>query len=114
VTDRTGAQSEVTLSYRRVGWTVLRVLVSAAVVVTVYYLLPFDRAATWGAVTLLVIGLVALIALIGFQVRAIIRSPFPNLRAAEPWPSASRCSCCCSPAPTSSWPGSPPAASAAI
>jgi hypothetical protein len=62
---------------------VLRVLASAAVVVTVYYLLPFDRAATWGAITLLVIGLVALIALIGFQVRAIVLSPFPNLRAVE-------------------------------
>lgn len=81
--DGTGARSEVTLPYRRIGWTVLRVLASAAIVVTAYYLLPFDRAATWGAITLLVIGLLALIALIGFQVRAIIRSPFPNLRAIE-------------------------------
>lgn len=81
--DGTGARSEVTLPYRRIGWTVLRVLASAAIVVTAYYLLPFDRAATWGAITLLVIGLVALIALIGFQVRAIVRSPFPNLRAIE-------------------------------
>lgn len=83
ITDGTGARNEVTLPYRRIGWTVLRVLASAAIVVTAYYLLPFDRAATWGAITLLVIGLVALIALIGFQVRAIVRSPFPNLRAIE-------------------------------
>lgn len=81
--DGTGARSEVTLPYRRIGWTVLRVLASAAIVVTAYYLLPFDRAATWAVITLLVIGLVALIALIGFQVRAIVRSPFPNLRAIE-------------------------------
>jgi voltage-gated potassium channel len=81
--DDTGARSEVTPSYGRIGWTVLRVLASAVIVVTAYYLLPFDRAATWGAVTLLVIGLVALIALIGWQVRTIARSPFPNLKAAE-------------------------------
>jgi voltage-gated potassium channel len=77
------ARREVTLPYGRIGWTVLRVLVSAAIVVTAYYLLPFDRAATWGAITLLVVGLVALIVLIGFQVRSIVRSPFPNLRAVE-------------------------------
>ena len=77
------ARQEVTLPYRRIGWTVLRVLASAAIVVTAYYLLPFDRAATWGAITLLVLGLLALIALIGFEVRAIVRSPFPNLRAIE-------------------------------
>jgi voltage-gated potassium channel len=81
--DGAGARSEVTFLYRRIGWTVLRVLVSAAVVLTAYYLLPFDRAATWGAITLLVVGLLALIVLIGFQVRAIARSPFPNLRAIE-------------------------------
>jgi voltage-gated potassium channel len=83
VNDGTGARSEVTLPYRRIGWTVLRVLVSATIFVTAYYLLPFDRAATWGAITLLVIGLLALIVLIGFQVRAIARSPFPNLKAVE-------------------------------
>lgn len=81
--DGTGARSELTLPYRRIGWTVVRVLASTAIVVTAYYLLPFDRAATWHALALLVIGLVALIALIGFQVRTIVRSPFPNLRAVE-------------------------------
>jgi voltage-gated potassium channel len=83
VSDGTGTRSEVTLPYRRIGWTVLRVLASAAIVVTAYYLLPFDRAATWGAITLLVAGLLALTVLIGFQVRGIVRSPFPNLRAIE-------------------------------
>ena len=81
--DGTGARSEITVPYRRIGWTVLRVLATTAIVVTAYYLLPFDRAAAWGAITLLVLGLLALIVLIGFQVRAIIRSPFPNLRAIE-------------------------------
>jgi voltage-gated potassium channel len=83
VNNGTDARSGATLPYRRIGWTVLRVLASAVIVVTAYYLLPFDRAATWGAITLLVAGLLALIVLIGFQVRAIVRSPFPNLRAIE-------------------------------
>jgi len=83
VNDGTGARNEVTPSYRRIGWTVLRVLASAVIVVTVYYLLPLDRAATWGAIALLVAGLLALVVLIGFQVRTIVRSPFPNLRAIE-------------------------------
>jgi len=83
VNDGTGAPSEGKIPYRRIGWTVLRVLATTAIVVTAYYSLPFDRAATWGVITLLVIGLLALIVLIGFQVRAIVRSAFPNLRAIE-------------------------------
>ena len=82
-TDGARSRSEGTPSYRRIGWTVLRVLGSAVILVTAYYLLPYDRAAAWGVITLLVVGLLALIVLIGFQVRAIIRSPFPNLRAIE-------------------------------
>jgi voltage-gated potassium channel len=81
VNDGAGARNEV--PYRRIGWTVLRVLASAVIVGTAYYLLPFDRAATWEVITLLAVGLLALVVLIGFQVRAIVRSPFPNLRAIE-------------------------------
>jgi voltage-gated potassium channel len=62
---------------------VLRVPASAVIMATAYYLLPFGRTVTWGAITLLVIGVLALIVLIGFQVRTIVRSPFPNLRAVE-------------------------------
>ena len=61
----------------------LRALGSAVALVAIYYLLPVDRVATWVAVTVLVAGLVALIALIGFQVRWIIRSRFPAVRAVE-------------------------------
>ncbi len=46
----------------------------------IYYLLPLDRSSTWGAVTMLAIGLVTLIALVVFQVRWILRSRFPGLR----------------------------------
>ena len=51
--------------------------------VAIYYLLPLDHTSIWLAATMLVIGLVALIALVIFQVLAIIRSPFPGLRAVE-------------------------------
>jgi hypothetical protein len=51
--------------------------------VVIYYLLPLDHTVRWAAITMLVIGLAALTALIIFQVRCIIASPFPGLRAME-------------------------------
>jgi voltage-gated potassium channel len=63
--------------------SLLRALASSAALVTLYYLLPLDHSARWLAITMLVIGLVGLIGLIAFQVRAIIASPFPGLRAVE-------------------------------
>ena len=48
-----------------------------------YYLLPFDRDATWVSITTLAVGLAALTVLIVFQVRWILSSPFPGLRAVE-------------------------------
>ena len=78
-----GARREAALRYRAAGWATLRAVASAAVVVTIYYLLPWDRSSAGAAVTWLAIGLVVLIGLIAFQVRMIIRSPFPNLRAIE-------------------------------
>ena len=51
--------------------------------VTIYYLLPFDRSSTWAAATILVVGLVLLVGLVAYQVRSIIRSRFPVLRAVE-------------------------------
>jgi hypothetical protein len=49
----------------------------------IYYLLPLDRSSPWAAVTMLVIGLVVFIGLVAFQVRSIVRSAFPGLRAVE-------------------------------
>jgi len=62
---------------------VLLALASAAALVAIYYVLPLDTATMWVAVTMLVIGLVALIGLVAFQVRRILRSPFPALRGVE-------------------------------
>jgi voltage-gated potassium channel len=72
-----------TVDVRGLWLAVLRVVAIIAVVLAAYYLLPFDRSATWGAVTLLVVGLILLIGLIALQVRLIIRSPFPRVRAVE-------------------------------
>jgi voltage-gated potassium channel len=61
----------------------LRALGTTAALVAIYYLLPLDHTSTWIAATTLVIGLAAFIALVIFQVRWIIQSRFPGLRAVE-------------------------------
>ena len=76
-------RAEARPSSGRIAWTVLRVAGSVAVLVALYYLLPLDRSSTAAAVTILVIGLAGFIVLVAVQVRLIIRSPFPGLRAVE-------------------------------
>ena len=61
----------------------LRIVGAITALVAIYYLLPLDHSSTGVAVTMLVIGLVVFIVLVAFQVRSIIRSPFPRLRAIE-------------------------------
>jgi voltage-gated potassium channel len=56
---------------------------STAALVALYYLLPLDHSARWAAITMLVIGLAALIALVTLQVRSIASAPFPALRALQ-------------------------------
>jgi hypothetical protein len=77
------ARREATTIYRQTGWALLRVLVSVAVVLAVYYWLPLDHTSAGVAITILVIGLVLLIALVAWQVRQIIAHPHPRLRAVE-------------------------------
>ena len=106
-------RAETGPSSGRIAWTVLRVAGSVAVLVALYYVLPLDRSSTAAAVTILVIGLAGFIALVAVQVRLIIRSPFPGLRAIESLATSvpfflllfAR-------APTSRWPRYRPAASA--
>jgi voltage-gated potassium channel len=62
---------------------VLRIVGSAAALVALYYALPLDHSSPGAAVTMLVTGLVVFAGLVAFQVRAILRSPFPGLRAIE-------------------------------
>jgi voltage-gated potassium channel len=76
-------QAEVRASAGRITWTVLRSAVQVAALVALYYLLPLDRASEPVAVTILLIGLAGFIVLVAVQVRLIIRSRFPTLRAIE-------------------------------
>jgi voltage-gated potassium channel len=76
-------QAEARASAARITWTVLRVAGSVAVLVALYYVLPLDRVSTPTAVTILLIGLAGFIVLVVVQVRLIVRSPFPGLRAIE-------------------------------
>jgi hypothetical protein len=61
----------------------LRAVGSTVVLVAIYYLLPLDRSSAWAAVTMLAVGLAVLVALVAFQARSIVVSPFPGLRAVE-------------------------------
>lgn len=76
-------QAEVRPSSGRITWAVLRVVGSVAALAAIYYLLPLDHTSTPMAVTILLIGLAGFTALVAVQVRLIIRSRFPGLRAIE-------------------------------
>ncbi len=78
-----GASPDVRPPTRKIVQSLLRAAGSTAVLVVIYYLLPLDHSSAGVAVTMLLIGLAALIGLVTFQVRSIIASPFPGLRALE-------------------------------
>ncbi|WP_079129213.1 potassium channel family protein [Streptomyces qaidamensis] len=63
------------------------VLVRAALIatglVTVYYVLPLDGRSTTGTSALLACGLLLVIVIFSWEVRAITRSPYPRLKAVE-------------------------------
>jgi voltage-gated potassium channel len=77
------ARREARPSLRMIVRDGLRIVGSATALVALYFVLPLDHSSTWAAVTMLVIGLVVFAGLVVFRVRAIIRSPFPGLRAIE-------------------------------
>jgi voltage-gated potassium channel len=61
----------------------LRTIGTTALVVAVYFLVPMDRSFGLGTVIGLVLGVLALFAIIGFQVWKIARSDYPTIRAVE-------------------------------
>src|SRR6516162_3260076 len=77
------APQQVRPAMGKIVKSLLRALGSTIVLVAVYYLLPLDHSARWVAVSMLIVGLLVLAGLIAFQVRTIIASPFPALRALE-------------------------------
>jgi voltage-gated potassium channel len=54
---------------------------STVALVAIYYLLPLDNTSTGVVVGILAIGLLALVVLIIFQVRSIVKATYPALRA---------------------------------
>jgi voltage-gated potassium channel len=74
---------EVSAPIRTMVTTGLRAAGTTVALVAIYYVLPLDHTSTWIAATTLVLGLVALTALLIVQVQSIIRSQFPRLRAVE-------------------------------
>ena len=77
------AQPGATAPRSMIVRALLRGAGSTIALVAIYYLLPLDRSSTWAAVTMLAIGLVAFVALVAVQIRSIVTSPFPGLRAVE-------------------------------
>jgi voltage-gated potassium channel len=67
--------------FRRAFGTLLRALGSTVALVAIYYLLPLDRTSISVAVAMLAFGLLALVGLVTYQVRSIIRATYPALRA---------------------------------
>jgi voltage-gated potassium channel len=61
----------------------VRTLLTSAALVVLYYKLPTTGALDASAIALLVVGLLVFTVLIVWQVRAILRSEFPAVRAVE-------------------------------
>ena len=66
------------LRRRFVLWTVLRGIASAAILVTLYYLLPFDRPLNVNTSVRLLIGLSVFAGVTVWQVRSVVGSRFPE------------------------------------
>ncbi|MFF7082499.1 potassium channel family protein [Streptomyces lavendulae] len=69
--------------FGRLVWTVLRVVVSVATLVALYYVGPLDNSSKSTAVAILLSGLAGFVVLVALQVRSILRSRYPALRAVE-------------------------------
>jgi len=58
-------------------------LLTTVGLVTLYYVLPLDREVSWATVGWLALSLIAFMVLVVSQIRSILRSPHPALRAVE-------------------------------
>ncbi len=76
-----GAARETRRRSRMILMTLLRALASTVALVAIYYLLPLDRTSIGVTVGILALGLLALVGLVAFQVRSIIRATYPALKA---------------------------------
>jgi voltage-gated potassium channel len=78
---RTDARREARRRFRRVVTTLLRALASTAGLVALYYLIPLDPASIGVTIGQLAVGLSALVGLVVWQVRSIVKATYPALRA---------------------------------
>lgn len=78
--DATGPQPS---TRRIVTAGLLRATAATTLILAVYFVLPFDRLAEVPAAVSLPLALVGFTALMALQVRAIVHSPQPGLRAVE-------------------------------
>jgi voltage-gated potassium channel len=63
--------------------TAVKVLLSTSILVALYALAPLDRRPVGLVAVELIVSLLLLAALLGWQITSVIRSPYPGLRAAE-------------------------------
>jgi voltage-gated potassium channel len=68
---------------RIIAWATLRSLLNATILVVAYYVLPLDQPLGTSAVVRVLIGLLVFAGVTGWQLRTIIGSPFPAVKAAE-------------------------------
>jgi voltage-gated potassium channel len=78
-----GGSAGTRLPLRALVRAVARSLGTVVVVVGLYFLLPLGRPFGWGTVLWLALGLAAVGLLVAWQVRSILRAPYPALRAGE-------------------------------
>jgi voltage-gated potassium channel len=68
---------------RLVVRALLRASLTATVLVVLYFTLPITGSLDGSAALRLVVGLLALAGVVTWQIRAVLRSPYPGLRAVE-------------------------------
>jgi len=82
----TGAPAQGASAWQRrklvIGASV-RAVLTVALVVVIYYLVPLDRGAGTDTVLELTLGVLGLFVVVGFQIRQIIRSEHGTIRAVE-------------------------------
>jgi hypothetical protein len=66
-----------------VAFGLVRALVTVSVLVTAYYVLPFDKLSDATSVIVLIFSLLAVTLIVGWEVRGIVRAQYPGIKALE-------------------------------
>ncbi|HVV14534.1 potassium channel family protein [Amycolatopsis sp.] len=78
-----GAAGETGGTAAPVARAAVRAVLTVAILVTVYYVLPLAPSPAGGALILLIGGLVAVVFVVVWEVRAILRAPYPLLQGVQ-------------------------------